>query len=259
MIKRKIITFFIGIILLSANCKTGAEVYKIGDYYPDPNVKFSAQGVVSNGSKPIGIVFWIDPSSSQDDGITGTSGMIVSLSEENTDGKGVGWDDGWDVNIHHTEATNIYNGAVNMSTVANYITKNNKSWINFPAFDWVVTKMNEQTTYDGTRDRWYLPARNELKMLFAGVSGKIFENITGWLDGTDMPGYDDNDSIEARNNFNNALAEAGGVILETENEPFYWSSNEDYDIIAWYIDFFNGYTAHDVKLIQCRVRAISTF
>ena len=259
MILRRIATFFIGIILFSANFKTGAEVYKIGDYYPDPNVKFSAPGVVSNGIKPIGIVFWIDPSSSQDEGKTGTSGMIVSLLEENTDGKGIGWDDGWGVDIHHTEATNIYNGAVNMSTVANYITEKNKSWANFPAFSWVVSIMNEQSTYDGARDRWYLPARNELKMLFAGLSGKIFEKITGWLDGTEMPGFDNKDSIEARDKFNHALVEAGGVILETENEPFYWSSNEDYDIIAWYIDLFNGSTAHDVKLIPCRVRAISTF
>ncbi len=249
----------VGIVVVLASCKTGKEVYKIGDYYPDPKVKFSAPGTVSKGTMPIGVVFWIDPASSQDGGKTGMAGMIVSLAEENTDGKGIKWDDGWDINVYHTEATDMNSGSANMATVANYIATNNKSWNNFPAFNWVVTKMNGQTDYNATRDRWYLPAKNELKMLYAGFSGKVYESLPEWIDGANMAGYDDAGSVEARNVFNQAIVAAGGAPLETSSDPYYWSSVEDYDVLAWVVNFQNGYSFIDPKPNPSRVRAISAF
>jgi Fimbrillin-like len=49
--------------------------YFAGDYYPDPDVTFSAPGVVQSGKAPVGIVIWIDPAAS------GLKGKIMSLDE----------------------------------------------------------------------------------------------------------------------------------------------------------------------------------
>jgi hypothetical protein len=231
--------------------------YRIGDYYPDANVRFSAPGVVESGTPPIGMVYRIDPANSRDGGVSGTRGYLVSLTEENTPsakGKGVRWDD----EHYHTGATDPNDGRANMATIAAFIAENQKSWANFNSFYWVVTAMNGQTTYETGRDRWFLPSKNELKALYAGFSGRVFDEA--WGDGFKMPGFDEQACAEARAAFNAALVMAGGTPLDESEYPYYWSSMEDYDSLAWIVNFRDGgYSLVDSKAYPIRVRAISAF
>jgi hypothetical protein len=243
-------------------------VYKIGDYYPDPDVTFSESGVVDSGIAPVGIVYQIDIANSNDGGMSGVTGYIVSLAEENTlhaakdsagvqiqkETKGIRWDD----DNYYTAATNPHDGRDNMATIADFITANNKSWHNFNAFYWVITVMNGQTDYDAERDRWYLPSKNELKALYAGFSGKVYTEA--WGDGYYMPGFNDQACVDARERFNAALVAAGGAPLDVSDYPYYWSSMEDYDSLAWIVNFRDGgYSLIDAKRYPIRVRAISAF
>jgi hypothetical protein len=207
---------------------------------------------VADGTAPIGIVYHIDIAHSNDGGLSGTSGYIVSLAE--TEEKGVRWDD----DNYHTAASNPHDGRDNIATLASFIAENGKSWSNFNAFYWVITALNGQTDYDAQRDRWYLPSKNELKALYAGFSGQVFAEA--WGDGYNMPGFNDQACVEAREKFNAALIAAGGQPINTTDHPYYWSSMEDYDSLAWIVNFRDGgYSLVDAKRYLIRVRAVSAF
>lgn len=47
----------------------------------------------------------------------------------------------------------------------------------YPAFHYIYNTMNG----GNENGVWYLPARDELKMLYAGYSGKVYEEITDWI------------------------------------------------------------------------------
>ena len=90
-------------------------------------------------------------------------------------------------------------GIENMKTMEAYITKNNLSWSDFPAFDWCRKK----------GEGWYLPAINEL-----------------WNAGTMyLGGSRTTPNRNARKSFNNTLKAAGGQPLN--NIMIYHSSTEE--------------------------------
>lgn len=186
------------------------KVYQIGDYYPEPN----------DPSTAIGVVFEVS------DG--GSHGKIVSLDQ--TIAKQ--WSDSQNTSMLGTTSDD---GLTNMRLIATYINDNNKSWSNFPIFDWIHnTKNGGNSDYQNTNPipQWYLPAKYELQSLFCAYNGKPAEVWETWYD---APSWGANDS-SANAAFNSKLTIAGGTQL---NPTTYRTSSED-GTGAYCVDFSSG-------------------
>ncbi|HBX46821.1 hypothetical protein [Limibacterium fermenti] len=216
--------FLLGfIVLLIASCKHDDDNvqtgYKVGDYYPDPNVTFRSPGVVASGTAPAGIVFWLDPQDSR-------HGKIVSLDETKAH---------WSTIYSTTSATDTGNGLTNILQIK----KQDDTFSHYPAFAWTHRKNKADETYSNASATgvWYLPAKNELKVLYAGYSG-----ITSlWDDFSNMPDYNNPNRAAARKAFDSKLEAAGGNAFTTN---YYWSSSEGDNSLAWEVNFSNGYTTN---------------
>ena len=101
-------------------------VYKIGDFYPNPN----------NPKTAIGIVYWTKP------GTGGKEGKIVSH-----DSALKNWGDSDNINLNTTISTGIRNWDI--------VKEYDSTLENFPAFKWCEDK----------GEGWYLPSRYELHTL----------------------------------------------------------------------------------------------
>ena len=106
-----------------------AQTFKVGDFYPDPNVNLDDAGAVAAIE---GVVFLV----SED----GKSGKIFSLKE----GKGLKWSVTGDVD--YTEDTD--DGMSNFNTVRAM----EPDFYSYPAFAWCAS----------LGEGWYIPAINEL-------------------------------------------------------------------------------------------------
>lgn len=162
-------------------------------------------------SNSIGIVFWLDPANS------GKHGKVVSLNETTNTR--------WANTNAITGAGDASNGLVNMQTI--YTLTNN--FTNYPAFAWVHSLNNISEDYHTPNavGVWYLPAKDELLMLYnakSAVNGKL-STFSG----------------------SNSLS-----------EYWYWSSTE-VSSLANSIHFENGGTWMDTKINSYCVRAVLTF
>ena len=195
----------------------GAGIWKVGDYYPDPNADLNNP---TEKAKIKGVVFWVDPSDSR-------HGKVVGLQENSYVT--------WSVSSGITPATDMANGRANMRTLYDL----NANFSDYPAFAWVhsLNDANEDYGDAGATGVWYLPGKNELKALYAGYSGKVYETINGWGDYVYMPGYDDLLAQDARSVFNARLTAAGGTVLSNN---WYWSSSDHNLEFAWSVDFGEG-------------------
>ena len=101
-------------------------IYKIGDFYPNPN----------NPKTAIGVVYWLKP------GTGGKEGKIVSY-----DSAMKNWGDSNNEDLKTSISTGIINWEI--------ITNRDPLLENFPAFKWCKDK----------GDGWYLPSRYELHIL----------------------------------------------------------------------------------------------
>lgn len=185
-----------------------AYTYRVGDYYPDPNVDLSNP---AEKAKIKGIVYWLNPSSG------GKHGKVVSLNETTNTR--------WANTNAITGAGDASNGLVNMQTI--YTLTNN--FTNYPAFAWVHSLNNISEDYHTPNavGVWYLPAKDELLMLYnakSAVNGKL-STFSG----------------------SNSLS-----------EYWYWSSTE-VSSLANSIHFENGGTWMDTKINSYCVRAVLTF
>ena len=202
----------------------GAGIWKIGDYYPDPNVVYSSPGVVQSGTAAIGIVFWLDPNDSR-------HGKIVKLRNSIKD---------WAVYASSNKQINAIdpsNGINNMQKMAEYIANplNNTSWNEFPLFNWIHNTINggiADYSNDNATGIWYLPARDELEYLACAYNDKPFET---WTLSSTYPSWGANNNA-ANTIFNSKFINAGGDSL---NGNYSWSSTEDAALNACYLSF-NG-------------------
>lgn len=205
--------------------------YKVGDYYPDPDVKYENKKVVS-GTPAVGIVFWLESNS------RGTHGLVVSLDEMR--GKR------WNLVDTETNAMDIDNGLENMKTMEQYIENTpNAKWSDFPAFEWVHTVKNGgNARYDEEMlNVWYLPARLELKKMFAAYCGKVYEEIIGWGNTNNMPGYNTPESINAKAVFDKKLEDANGNVFSIGDYDHRHTTSSEFSANnIWQISFRNGYT-----------------
>lgn len=191
--------------------------YKVGDYYPDE-------------TNPIGVVFEVSNG--------GKSGKLVSLTYE--------FQQRWGGIQNESEnglpaAADTDNGDITTRDIIN----GRKNWGNF-ASDYVIFEWMYNTVNGGDIDgKWYLPAKNELKSLYAGTSGLTYADIKDtWLDNQPMPDFNSESCTNARNAFNTKLTDAGGIVLH--QWAWYWTSTEvvtGSDVpnkTAWSVQFDTG-------------------
>ncbi len=189
----------------------------MGDYYPDD-------------INPIGVVFEVSNG--------GKSGKIVSLTSE--------FQQRWGGIQNESEnglpsAADPDNGDIATRDIIN----GRKNWGNFQS-DYVIFEWLYNTVNGGDIDgKWYLPAKNELKSLYAATSGLTYADIKDtWLDDQAMPDFSTQPCINARDAFNTTLTDAGGLGLH--QWAWYWTSTEvvtGSDVsnkTAWSVQFDTG-------------------
>ena len=139
----------------------------------------------------------------------GIKGVVVMLSDGGRHGTIMSLDEACLAccNLHRKQqkkvgASDKHDGAKNMQAVEKYITENNLSWSNFPAFEWCRAK----------GEGWYLPSINEL-----------------WSAGTMYLGGSRTASKrKLRKSFDDSVVAAGGTPLS--GVMIYHSSTEDADV-----------------------------
>jgi len=207
--------------------------YTMGDYWP-------------NDTNPEGIVFWVKP------GSFGTQGKVVGLGETNVSKWGPDNDEEAAGVAGILSATNGTTATKNM--IVRYKSSGNFS-TNYPAFYHIYAAVN------GTNENgdWYLPARDELKMLYAGYSGKLYESIVRWVGANNMPGYNSAECITAREDFDAKLTAKSGMAFGINGNWWYLSSSEISSDRSFSFDFINGRYASDEKANDGNIRWIREF
>lgn len=221
-----------------ANPDTTAK-YKVGDYYP-------------NATNPIGVVFEISNG--------GKGGKIVSLKSE--------YSQRWGGIQNESEnglptVADPDNGDIATRDLIN----GRKSWGNFTdggdyaIFYWLYNAVNG----GDINGKWYFPAKNELKSLYAGASGLTYADIKDtWHDNAAMPNFNSQAYADARDAFNTKLTDAGGEWLHPW--AWYWTSTEVVtggDVpnkTAWSVQFDTGVMQSlKIKWDHGRARPIMKF
>jgi len=186
--------------------------------------------------------------------------IILSDASGDTDRTGAG-DKQWRTsNSALSQAQTLSDG----KSVMDHIVAN-ETLADFPAFEWIQTTLND-TSYNGFSD-WYLPARDELDLVYRHFKPTTNANIgtrptTGFgADGetygtnknsapADYDGYTISDPIQTSlTNFQDGSAD----YLTTAE---YWSSTEIDNDRSWYQDFNNGPQDSRDKDFSYRVRAV---
>ncbi len=209
--------------------------YAVGDYWP-------------NSTSPEGIVFWVKPDS------FGTQGKIVGLNETYV----TKW--GPDIDEEAAGVTGIRSLTDGETATKSLISKymNSGTFLtDYPAFYYIYNTVNS----GDENGAWYLPARDELQMLFAGYSGKVYESIVGWTSDR-MPGYNSADCIAARTGFNAKLTAKGGMAIGGSGNSisqWYLSSSEQLDGIGLSFNFELGSYSSDPKSYDGNIRWIKKF
>lgn len=209
--------------------------YAIGDYWP-------------NSVAPEGIVFWVKP------GSLGTQGKVVGLGETYV----AKW--GPDNDEQADGVTGIRSTTDGATATRNMIAKykgNGTFAADYPAFYHIYNTVN------GGEENgvWYLPARDELKMLFAGYSGKDYESITNWIT-QEMPGYDSADCMASRATFDAKLTAKGGIAIGGSGNSVNWwylSATERSATGSYSVTLEKGHYSSDLKNFDGNIRWIRDF
>ena len=244
-------------VILLTGCKGDEpetqQLYKVGDYYPDPKAVYS-DGILQSGTAAIGIVYWLNTAAPDYNAATksGPSGKIVSLDEA---------PDylGWGPSDVETGAISPTDGLANMAVVKRI----DNTFSAYPAFAWVDQKNGAAgaTTYaSGTKEIWYLPAVAELQYLLCAAAGKPYE--TWSFQGSDnsdsyYPSFNPVwESVIDVSSFNAHLTAAGGVAFGANA---CWSATENFSLSAWYVSFPIGITSNLNKTSGIRARCVREF
>ncbi|WP_165359892.1 fimbrillin family protein [Bacteroides thetaiotaomicron] len=215
------------------NAITGTS-YAVGDYWP-------------NSSSPEGIVFWVKP------GSFGTQGKVVGLNETYVAKWGV---DNDEQAAGVAGIRSLTDGkTATKSMIAQY--KNSATFAaDYPAFHYIYNTVNS----GNDNGVWHLPARDELKMLYAGYSGKTYESIVNWM--SMMPGYDSPECATARTAFNTMLTAKGGAAIAGsggQSQDWYLSSSEKSLSVYYSFDLKEGIYSSDPKNFDGYIRWIREY
>lgn len=217
-------------------------VYRVNDFWPDEE-------------NPEGIVFYIEPESSTDGGVSGTSGWIMGLKQAPE----VTWcTERIELDYGTNSATD---GRINMAAQAAFeATCEEKYKGKFELFNWC------RETYD---ENWYIPSLQEMRRFMAVYTGLTPEQTAEYMAANPYdilpreiwvgePDPEDPDrggsAVEVRFQYSKRIADHGGdhihnhENMEGEIGPQYWTStNYDLDFGTdeadkpWYMDFLGGW------------------
>ena len=179
--------------------------YRGGDYYPDADA-------------PEGVVWYIDPSSSTDGGVTGLHGKVVSLDQSTNDALNKKqWVGPYGCNLR----LSMDDGKANTDAVVAFAAE--KGYVLEPsgAFGWCI----------GKGEGWYLPAFNELRHIYAVASGVNYDTVKAeWGNYNILPNGNTTECNAARSAFNAKITAKGGMALFTPYEPYWASSSDEYNL-----------------------------
>ena len=209
--------------------------YAVGDYWPD-------------ATNPEGVVFWVKP------GSLGTQGKVVELNETYV----LKWGPNNDEDA--AGVTGIRSSTDGATATKSMITKYKSSGTfatDYPAFYHIYNTVNGSNESGS----WYLPARDEMKILFAGYSGKVYESIVDWTS-SNMPGYNSAECIAARLAFNTKLIDKGGDAFGSGSNSVNWwylSSSEIVSPSYYSFNFEEGLFNVEQKSYDGNIRWIREF
>lgn len=182
--------------------------YAVGDVYPKDG---TAMGIVYE--------IWNE----------GKNGKVVSLVEKQ---------DRWGNNSLDestngvTSIRNVDNGKEATKELIEKRMAGGNFATDYVIFNWVYNTMNGGDI-DGV---WYLPAKNELRALYATMIGMNYNDIAStWTDGGTIPGYVEGTALAAYNIFNKRVTDAGGTTFNFYGQ--YWAVTEISTQAAWAITF----------------------
>lgn len=192
-----------------------------GTSKPVPVVKYVVGELYPKDGTAIGVVYEISNG--------GKNGKVVSLKE-----KQARWGDNSKDEL--ADGVELIRDADNgRQATINLITKrwNAGNFTNdYAIFYWLYNEMNSADV-DG---KWYIPSKNELKALYAGISGLTYDDIaTSWTDGNAMPNFDSANCQAARTAFNNTVKAAGGAEFNFYGQ--YWAVTEIGASPVWSVHF----------------------
>ena len=189
--------------------------YAAGDFYPDEE-------------NPVGIVFWIDPESSDDGGKTGKHGKIISMKQSQ---------EGLPYVVAYTTLSDVgadsdNDGAANCAAIAAFVEANPDA-ADFGAYNWVVTEFGEP---------WYLPAKEELRTFWTVLCGLTPEQIEIYNQ-TPVAGNWNiyMETRDYRDAFDQKIEDLGGD--KVDFLTLWTSTRYDDDPVwlsPWYVDFGGG-------------------
>ena len=168
-------------------------------------------------------------------------GLAIAFSD--ADGDMCKWadEDGDCLSLTQTEdlatALGLIDGMVCTSTLNNsYHTEHNHVAASL-AID------NNDPAVDGSSG-WFLPSMGQWNLIVQGLAKK-----TGNLTDSENPNY-------KASNLNSVITAAGGTGFKNSD---YWSSSENTETCAWYIDISGGYATYTNKGNDCYVRSAFAF
>jgi hypothetical protein len=173
---------------------------------------------------PEGIVFWIDPASSTDGGITGTTGWVMSLKQAPQLA--------WSLNTYEIDmGTNSdTDGRVNWDAIWSFDAANPDYTGSFEIFEWC------RTTYG---EPWYIPSLQEMRRFVAVYTGLTPEQTETYMLGRRLSSLDTifgsgtwYGTEEHRKAYDMRLMEIGADPLwdwEGSDDPQLWTSTK-YDV-----------------------------
>lgn len=181
-------------------------------------------------------------------------GIIYSVNEDRQSGKVVSLDEfygQWGIEDYVTGATDDMDGMANMETI-----KSITGWEElFPLFKWCEAKS------EGGLD-WYIPAKKELRQLYAGMSGLIWVESGAIASQGEVNDWGDyaaglSEYSSERESFNDKIEAASGT--EFNLVEIYWASDEMDEALKYVIDFRTGGVSFNFIDARRLGRAIAQF
>ncbi len=121
-----------------------------------------------------------------------------------------------------------------------------------------IAKQVRALTINDYRD-WYIPARDELELLYRHLKPTTGENYCSWKDGENVFSVPTGQQYTAQHPIQTTLADFQEGGAQALNREWHWSSTQYSAYGAFIQDFDDGYQDDNDKSLKFRVRAVRRF